>query len=185
MWYVQERSSYNVTRDGVMVVNDDCPQRRLDVMQMWMQWLCLRVEWIISINARGKAEDGKLWLINHIWTFPAESAPLLFLLDRSIEGGGRADHEFALQMRCANVANAHNVVVMSSQSVRGDNLQIGSLQIDVHEPAVRLSQAVISIQVRDLHPSLVWKSAENLQHPSETRAQLRVKDDIPKCHFIV
>jgi hypothetical protein len=34
MWYVQEEcSSYNVTRDGV-VVNDDCPQRkRLDVMQ--------------------------------------------------------------------------------------------------------------------------------------------------------
>ena len=46
-------------------------------------------------------------------------------------------------MRCANVANAHNVVVMSSQSVRKDNLQIGSLQIDVHEPPVypvRLSQ---------------------------------------------
>ena len=34
MWYVQERSSYNVTGDGVVVVNDDCPQRRrLDVMQ--------------------------------------------------------------------------------------------------------------------------------------------------------
>ena len=30
---MQECSSYNVTGDGVMVVNDDCPQRRLDVMQ--------------------------------------------------------------------------------------------------------------------------------------------------------
>jgi hypothetical protein len=29
---VQERSSHNVTGD-VVVVNDDCPQRRLDVMQ--------------------------------------------------------------------------------------------------------------------------------------------------------
>ena len=52
---MQECSSYNVTGDGVMVVNDDCPQRRLDVMQtgrMWMQWLCLRVKWI-SVCERG------------------------------------------------------------------------------------------------------------------------------------
>ena len=38
------------------------------------------------------------------------------------------------------------------------NLQIGSLQIDVHEPAVRLSQAVISIEEGDRHPKLVWKA---------------------------
>ena len=35
MWDVQECSRYNVTGDGAVVVNDDCPQRRRrpDVMQ--------------------------------------------------------------------------------------------------------------------------------------------------------
>ena len=32
-WYVQICSSYNVTRDVAVVVNDDCLQWRLDVMQ--------------------------------------------------------------------------------------------------------------------------------------------------------
>lgn len=112
----------------------------------------------------------------------------LLLPDRSIEGGGRADHGFALQMRCANVANAHNVVVMSSQRARKDNLQIGSLQIDVHEPQeppVRLSHAVIITQPRDLHPELACKSVKTLLHRSETRSQLRVEDHVPTCRFTV
>ena len=90
---------------------------------------------------------------SHIDTASRYGSPFVpsFLLDRSIESGGRADLEFAVQIICANVANAHNVVVMSSQSVRKSNLQIGSLQIDVHEPRVRLSHAMISIEARHLH----------------------------------
>ena len=44
---------------------------------------------------------------------------------------------------------------------------------------------MISIQVRDLRPKFVWKSVRNPFPPPETRTQLRVNDDIPKCHFIV
>lgn len=65
---------------------------------------------------------------------------------------------------------------MSSQSVRKSNLQIGSLQIDVHEPALPLSQAVISMKERHLRQKLVWKSLENLLLLLETRTQLRVND---------
>lgn len=115
----------------------------------------------------------------HIDTASRYGSPFvpLFLLDRSIESGGRADLEFAVQIICANVANAHNVVVMSSQSGRKSNLQIGSLQIDVHEPALPLSHAVvISMKERHLRQKLVWKSLENLLLLLEIRTQLRVND---------
>ena len=57
MWYVQEHNSYNVTRDVGVVVNDDCPQRRLDVMQTdvdAVERLWSRVEWMA---VREKAEE--------------------------------------------------------------------------------------------------------------------------------
>lgn len=99
----------------------------------------------------------------YIGTSSADTAPLLFPRPSPIAASRVATWQIllrALQItgkHCYNVANAHNVVAMSSQSVRKSNPQIGSLQIDVHEPAVRLSQAVISIEEGDRRPKLVWK----------------------------
>ena len=106
----------------------------------------------------GRINNSKLHILTYDSSRHGSPFVPLFPLDRSIESGDKADLEGALQMLVRNVANAHNVVVMSSQSVTKSNLQIGSLQIDVHEPVARLSQAVISIQVRDRRPNIVRKS---------------------------
>jgi hypothetical protein len=93
-------------------------------------------------------------------TLPADSAPLLFLTIAA----SMWQILCALQIVVRNEAHAHNVVVMSSLSVTKSNLQIGTLQIDLHEPAVRLSQAVISIYSCDLHLTrLVWLAGSPLR----------------------
>ena len=49
MWYVQLCSSYNVTPDVAVVVDDDCLQWRLDVTQTdvdAVERLWSRVEWM-------------------------------------------------------------------------------------------------------------------------------------------
>lgn len=144
------------------------------------------------IDAVGEKAEEEQMIVSYIYTrtFPADSAPLLLPCSSSIEASKAATGQIlnaALQItakptkerRKRSQCRGHVVTECNEF-----NLQIGSLQIDVHEPPVRLSQAVITIHSHDLHTRLVWNSVWNQLFASETRTQLRVNDEIRRVVFL-
>lgn len=82
----ERRSSYNVTRD-VVVVNDDCPQRkeaRRDANRCGCRGKRLWSR-VASMLVGEKAEEEQI-VVSYIYarTFPADSAPLLLPCSSSI-----------------------------------------------------------------------------------------------------
>lgn len=128
-----------------------------------------RVEWMaVRKEAEEEQTIGRLHIRPTILSRHGSPFVPPLPLDRSIESGNMADLVARLANHCKVVLERRkrsecrgHVVTKCNKS----NFQIGSLQIDVHEPTVRLSQAVISIEEGDRHPNLVWKAGEICYSP--------------------